>query len=62
MRTLKATNKIQFSQIKLLSTVVVFFILTLLFSTNTMAQEKIQMVRLGKLKLTHCNWKNTTTH
>ncbi|QKJ65141.1 antibiotic biosynthesis monooxygenase [Flavobacterium sp. M31R6] len=41
----------QFSQIKLLSTVVILFILTLFFSTNTMAQEKIQMVRLAKIKV-----------
>ncbi|PVX45113.1 quinol monooxygenase YgiN [Flavobacterium sp. 103] len=51
MKTLEPANKMQFSQIKLLSTVVIFFILTLFFSTNTMAQEKIQMVRLAKIKV-----------
>ena len=48
---LKQTNKIQFSKIKFLSTVVILFTLTLLFSTNTMAQEKVQMVRLAKIKV-----------
>ena len=51
MKTLEPANKMQFSQIKLLSTVVILFILTLFFSTNTMAQEKIQMVRLAKIKV-----------
>lgn len=51
MRTLKPANKMQFSQIKLLNTIVIFFALTLLFSTNTMAQEKNQMVRLAKIKV-----------
>jgi quinol monooxygenase YgiN len=45
----KPRNKMQFSQTKLLSSVVILFIL--LFSTNTMAQEKIQMVRLAKIKI-----------
>ena len=49
MGILKPTNKMQFSQTKLLSSVVILFIL--LFSTNTMAQEKIQMVRLAKIKV-----------
>lgn len=51
MKTLKATNKIQFSKIKLLSKLVILITLTLLFSTNTMAQEKIQMVRIAKIKV-----------
>jgi quinol monooxygenase YgiN len=51
MKILEPTNKIQFSQIKSLGTVVILFTLTLLFSTNTMAQEKIQMVRLAKIKV-----------
>ena len=51
MKILEPVNKIQFSQIKLLSTIVILFTLTLLFSTNTMAQEKIQMVRLAKIKV-----------
>jgi quinol monooxygenase YgiN len=51
MKILEPTNKIQFSQIKSLGTVIILFTLTLLFSTNTMAQEKIQMVRLAKIKV-----------
>jgi quinol monooxygenase YgiN len=51
MKILEPTNKMQFSQIKSLGTVIILFTLTLLFSTNTMAQEKIQMVRLAKIKV-----------
>jgi quinol monooxygenase YgiN len=51
MKTPKATNKLKFSHIKLLRMVVILFTLTLLFSTNTMAQEKTQMVRLAKIKV-----------
>lgn len=51
MKTLEPANKMQFSQIKMLSMVVILFTLTFLFSTNTMAQEKNQMVRLAKIKV-----------
>jgi quinol monooxygenase YgiN len=51
MKTLKTSNKLQFSKIKLLRTAIILFILTFLFSTNTMAQEKVQMVRLAKIKV-----------
>jgi quinol monooxygenase YgiN len=44
MKILKPTHK-------LLTTVVILFIATLTFSTNIMAQEKIQMVRLAKIKI-----------
>ncbi|PZX92232.1 antibiotic biosynthesis monooxygenase [Flavobacterium aquariorum] len=51
MKTLEPAYKMQFSQIKMLSMVVILFTLTFLFSTNTMAQEKNQMVRLAKIKV-----------
>lgn len=51
MKTLKTSNKLQFSKIKLLRTAIILFTLTFLFSTNTMAQEKVQMVRLAKIKV-----------
>ncbi|MDR6843920.1 antibiotic biosynthesis monooxygenase [Flavobacterium granuli] len=51
MKILEPVNKMQFAKIKLLSTTVFLFILTFLFSTNTMAQEKVQMVRLAKIKV-----------
>ncbi|HEU4789724.1 MAG TPA: antibiotic biosynthesis monooxygenase [Flavobacterium sp.] len=51
MKILEPANKMQFDKIKLLSTIVILFTLTLLFSTNTMAQEKNQMVRLAKIKV-----------
>ncbi|MFV5693573.1 putative quinol monooxygenase [Flavobacterium sp. LT1R49] len=44
MKIFKPTNKS-------LTTVVTLFILTLFFGTNAMAQEKIQMVRLAKIKV-----------
>lgn len=51
MKILKSTNKAQVRQIKLLTVVISLFILTLSFSKNAMAQEKIQMVRLAKIKV-----------
>jgi quinol monooxygenase YgiN len=50
MKILKPT-KMQFSPIKSLSTIIILFTLILLFSNTTMAQEKIQMVRLAKIKV-----------
>ena len=51
MKTFKSANKEQIRQIKLLLVVISLFILTLSFCNNAMAQEKIQMVRLAKLKV-----------
>ena len=51
MEISKPTNKVQLSRAKLLTAVVTLFILTLSFSKNAMAQEKIQMVRLAKIKV-----------
>lgn len=49
MKIFKPTTKTSLGQTKLLTTVIAIFILTLSFSLNTMAQEKIQMVRLAKI-------------
>ena len=51
MKILKSTNKVQVRQIKLVTVVVSLFILTFSFGKNAMAQEKIQMVRLAKIKV-----------
>ena len=51
MKTIKLISKIQLNRVKLLTVLVVLFILTLSFSKNTMMQEKIQMVRLAKIKV-----------
>jgi quinol monooxygenase YgiN len=50
MKILKP-NKMQFSPNKSLSAIITLFTLTLLLSNTTMAQEKIQMVRLAKIKV-----------
>lgn len=49
MKIFKPTTKTSLGRTKLLITVIAIFILTLCFSLNTMAQEKIQMVRLAKI-------------
>ncbi|MNR10180.1 Antibiotic biosynthesis monooxygenase [compost metagenome] len=49
MKIFKPTTKTSLGRSKLLTTVFAIFILTLSFSLNTMAQEKIQMVRLAKI-------------
>jgi quinol monooxygenase YgiN len=49
MKIFKPTTKTSLGRTKLLTTVIAIFILTLSFSLNTMAQEKIQMVRLAKI-------------
>ncbi len=51
MKIFKSANKAQTGQIKLLTVVISLLILTLSFSKNAMAQEKIQMVRLAKIKV-----------
>jgi quinol monooxygenase YgiN len=52
MKILKPTKKVvQFNRIKSLSAIIILFTLILLFSNTTMAQEKIQMVRLAKIKV-----------
>lgn len=49
MKIFEPTTKTSLGRTKLLTTVIAIFILTLSFSLNTMAQEKIQMVRLAKI-------------
>ncbi|WP_348811589.1 putative quinol monooxygenase [Flavobacterium maritimum] len=49
MKIFKPTTKTSLGRTKLLTTVIAIFILTLSFSLNSMAQEKIQMVRLAKI-------------
>jgi quinol monooxygenase YgiN len=51
MKTIKLISKIKLNRVKLLTVLVVLFILTLSFSKNTIMQEKIQMVRLVKIKV-----------
>jgi len=51
MKLFKLTNKVQLRQPNLLTEAIILFILTLSFSKNAMAQEKIQMVRLAKIKV-----------
>ena len=51
MKIYKSANKAQIIHIKLLTVVISLLILTLSFGNNTMAQEKIQMVRLAKIKV-----------
>ena len=51
MKLFKLKNKVQLRQPNLLTAVIILFILTLLFGNNAMAQEKIQMVRLAKIKV-----------
>ena len=51
MKLFKLKNKVQLKQPNLLTAVIILFILTLLFGNNAMAQEKIQMVRLAKIKV-----------
>jgi len=51
MAMFKLTNKVRICRTKLLTAVVTLFILTLSFSKGAMAQEKIQMVRLAKIKV-----------
>ena len=51
MKIFKSANKAQIKPIKLLTVGISFFILTLSFSKNAMAQEKIQMVRLARIKV-----------
>ncbi|MDB5232571.1 MAG: antibiotic biosynthesis monooxygenase [Chitinophagaceae bacterium] len=47
----KGTNKMQLSRDKWLTEVFFLFLLTLLFTKHAMAQEKVQMVRLAKIKV-----------
>ncbi len=51
MKIPKSTNKVQLRQTKLLTTVITLFMLTLSSGEIAMAQEKIQMVRLAKIKI-----------
>jgi len=50
MKILNPINKMQFSPIKILIVIITLFTVTL-FSNTIMAQEKIQMVRLVKIKV-----------
>ena len=51
MKDFKPANKAQIRYIQLLKVVFSLFILTLSLSKNAMAQEKVQMVRLAKIKV-----------
>ena len=51
MRKFKKHIKVQFAKSKLLTVIFGLFILTFLFQTKVMAQEKKQMVRLAKIKV-----------
>ncbi len=51
MKLFKLKNEVQIRKTHLLFVIIISFILTLLFSNNTMAQEKNQMVRLAKIKV-----------
>ena len=51
MKLFKLKNKVQLKQPNLLTAAIILFILTLSFGNNAMAQEKIQMVRLAKIKV-----------
>jgi len=51
MKTSKLPHRLQLRQTKLLTVVIILFISMLSFSKKTMAQEKIQMVRIAKIKV-----------
>ena len=51
MKLFKLKYKVQLRQPNLLTVVIILFILTLSFGKNAMAQQKIQMVRLTKIKV-----------
>jgi len=51
MRKFKKHIKVQFAKSKMLTVIFGLFILTFLFQTKVMAQEKKQMVRLAKIKV-----------
>ncbi len=51
MKIFKSINKVQLRQTKLLLVAISLFVVTLSFSKNAMAQEKIKMVRLAKIKV-----------
>lgn len=51
MKILQPIYKMQIREINLLKFVAILFMLTLLFSINTMSQEKNQMIRLAKIKI-----------
>jgi quinol monooxygenase YgiN len=51
MRIYKLNNTVQLRKLKLLTIIIVLFILILSSSKNAMAQDKNQMVRLAKIKV-----------
>lgn len=51
MKIFKSINNVQLRQTKLLLVAISLFVVTLSFSKNTMAQEKIKVVRLAKIKV-----------
>ena len=51
MEISKLPHRLQLRQTKLLAVVIILFISMLSFSKKTMAQEKIQMVRIAKIKV-----------
>lgn len=51
MKIFKSINNVQLRQTKLLVVAISLFVVTLSFSKNAMAQEKIKVVRLAKIKV-----------
>ncbi len=51
MKIFKSINNVQLRQTKLLVVAISLFVITLSFSKNAMAQEKIKVVRLAKIKV-----------
>lgn len=51
MKIFKSINNVQLRQTKLLLVAISLFVVTLSFSKNAMAQEKIKVVRLAKIKV-----------
>lgn len=51
MKIFKSINNVQLRQTKLLLVAISLFVVTLSFSKNAMAQEKIKMVRQEKIKV-----------
>lgn len=51
MKIFKSINNVQLRQTKLLLVAISLFVVTLSFGKNAMAQEKIKVVRLAKIKV-----------
>jgi quinol monooxygenase YgiN len=51
MKIFESIKKVELKRTKLCTSVVALFLLTLSFNINAVAQEKVQMVRLAKIKV-----------